>query len=68
MHWAMDAVGYELASTRPIKEFTINFNRETRPGEKVSIYRVMQDTENGLKVYVEGKVEGASSFCIEMLF
>ncbi len=68
MHWAMDAVGYELASTRPIKEFTINFNRETRPGEKVSIYRVIQDTENGLKVYVEGKVEGASSFCIEMLF
>lgn len=68
MHWAMDAVDYNIASTRSIKEFTINFNRETRAGERVSIYRIMQDTEDGLKVYVEGKVEGASSFCIEMIF
>ena len=68
MHWAMDAVDYDIASTRSIKEFTINFNRETRAGERVSIYRIMQDTEDGLKVYVEGKVEGASSFCIEMIF
>lgn len=68
MHWAMDAIDYNIASTRSIKEFTINFNRETRAGERVSIYRIMQDTEDGLKVYVEGKVEGASSFCIEMIF
>ena len=68
MHWAMDAVDYNIASTRSIKEFTINFNRETRAGERVSIYRIMQDTEDGLKVYVEGKVEGTSSFCIEMIF
>ena len=68
MHWAMDAVPYEITSQRPLKEVTINFNRETRSGEKVSVYRIMQDTEDGLKVYMEGKVEGASSFCIEMIF
>ena len=68
MHWAMDAVPYEITSQRPLKEVTINFNRETRSGEKVSVYRIMQDTEDCLKVYVEGKVEGASSFCIEMIF
>ena len=68
MHWAMDAVPYEITSQRPLKEVTINFNRETRSGENVSVYRIMQDTEDCLKVYVEGKVEGASSFCIEMIF
>ena len=68
MHWAMDAVPYEITSQRPLKEVTINFNRETRSGEKVSVYRIMQDTEDCLRVYVEGKVEGASSFCIEMIF
>jgi acyl-ACP thioesterase len=68
MHWAMDAVPYEITSQRPLKEVTINFNRETRSGEKVSVYRIMQDTEDGLKVYVEGRVDGVSSFCIEMIF
>ena len=68
MHWAMDAVDYDTTSSRPIREFTINFNREARPGERVEIYRVVQDTEDGLHVWVEGKVDGASSFCIKMLF
>ena len=68
MHWAMDAVDYDTTSSRPIREFTINFNREARPGERVEIYRVVQDAEDGLHVWVEGKVDGASSFCIKMLF
>ena len=68
MHWAMDAVAYEVTSQRPLKEVTINFNREARAGETVSIYRTVVESEEQLHVYVEGKVEGASSFCIEMIF
>ena len=68
MHWAMDAVDYEITSRRPLKDVTINFNHETRAGEKVAIYRTVVDAEDGLHVYVEGKVGEVSSFCIEMIF
>ena len=68
MHWAMDAVDYDITSSRAIKEFTINFNREARPGENVEIYRVVQEIDGDLHVWVEGKVDGSSSFCIKMLF
>lgn len=68
MHWAMDAADYELASTRPVKELTINFNHETKAGENVKIYRATVEREDGLHVFVEGKVDGASSFCVEIIF
>ena len=68
MHWAMDAVPYEITSQHPLKEVTINFNHETRAGEKVSIYRTSLQTEDGLRVFIEGKVGDTSSFAIEMLF
>ena len=32
MQWAMDAVDYDIASTMPVKWFTINFNHETIAG------------------------------------
>lgn len=68
MHWAMDAVPYEITSQHPLKEVTINFNHETRAGEKVSIYRTSLQAEDGLRVFIEGKVGDTSSFVIEMLF
>ena len=68
MQWAMDAVNYEIASSRPVKEFTINFNHEVKAGEKVSLYRVMVEKEDSLHVYVEGKTSEASSFCVEIVF
>ena len=68
MQWAMDAVDYETASTKAVKEITINFNRETKAGDVVAIYRACVEKEDGLHVYVEGKVEDASSFCVEIIF
>lgn len=68
MQWAMDAVGYETASTMPVKAFTINFNHETKPGECVDIYRAVEETEDGIHVYVEGKLGDVSSFCVEIIF
>ena len=35
MQWAMDAVDYDIASKRAVKWFTINFNHETKAGDRV---------------------------------
>jgi acyl-ACP thioesterase len=68
MQWAMDAVEYDLAASHPLKELTINFNHETKAGDKVMIYRAEVAKEDGIHVYVEGKVEGTSSFTVELIF
>ena len=67
MQWAMDALDYELASNRPVKEFTINFNHETKAGESVSIYRTLVEKEDGIYVYVEGRVSETSAFTVEII-
>ena len=68
MQWAMDAVDYDIASTMPVKEFTINFNHETKPGDVVAIYKARIMEGEGRRVFVEGKVEGQSAFCVEIVF
>lgn len=68
MQWAMDAVDYDIASTMPVKEFTINFNHETKPGDVVSIYKARIIEGEGRRVFIEGKVEGQSAFCVEIVF
>ena len=37
-------------------------------GDNVEIYRASVEKEDGLHVYVEGKVEGQSSYCVEIVF
>ena len=68
MQWSMDAVEYDLVSERSVKELTINFNHETKAGDKVAIYRASVEREDGLHVYIEGKVESVSAFCVELIF
>ena len=68
MHWAMDAVDYEISSQRPVKSFTINFNHETKPGDLVAISKVVVEQEDGRHVFVEGKVGDTSAFCVEISF
>lgn len=68
MQWAMDAVDYDISSNRPIKAFTINFNHETKAGDKVMLYKAIVEKEDGRHVFVEGKVDEVSAFCVEMLF
>lgn len=68
MQWAMDAVEYELAASHPLKALTINFNHETKAGDKVMLYRAVVEKEDGIHVYVEGKVEETSSFTVELIF
>lgn len=66
--WSMDAAGYDITSTRPLKEVKINFNHETMPGEEVVIYKSVQETGTGLVCHIEGVAAGRSAFCAEMLF
>ncbi len=68
MQWAMDAVDYEISSARPLKSFTINFNHETKAGDKVMLYKAIAEKEDGRHVFIEGRVDDASAFCVEMLF
>ncbi len=68
MQWAMDTVEYEIASTRPVKEVTINFNHETKAGDIVSLYRTSVEKEEGLHVFVEGRLGDVSAFCVEITF
>jgi len=68
MQWPMDAVDYDIASARPVRELTINFNHETKAGDSVALYRYVVEQEDGLHVFVEGKVSDVSAFCVEMIF
>ena len=68
MQWAMDAVDYDIASARPVRELTINFNHETKAGDSVALYRYVVEQEDGLHVFVEGKVSDVSAVCVEMIF
>ncbi len=68
MRWSMNSIDYEITSKRPVKEFTINFNSETKIGEKVDIYRIMEEREDGLHVFLEGKVGEKSAYIVEIVF
>lgn len=68
MQWAMDAVEYEMTSAHQVRELTINFNHETKAGDLVKIYRAVVENEDGIHVFVEGKVEDTSSFTVELIF
>lgn len=68
MQWAMDAVDYETASTMAVKEFTINFNHETKAGDRVALYRAAVSDGETLRIYVEGKVGDVSAFTVEIIF
>lgn len=68
MQWAMDAVDYQTASTRAVKEFTINFNHETKAGDKVSIFRAEEERGDGLHIFIEGRLPESQSFIVEIVF
>jgi acyl-ACP thioesterase len=68
MHWAMNAVGYEVTSERPVSELTVNFNHEIKPQEDVDLYRVCVEQEDGLHVFIDGRVGEQSAFIAEIVF
>ena len=63
--WAMDALPEELVHTRMVKELTVNFNREARPGETVTLWHALD--ADGAHI-VEGRVDDRQVFIEKLLF
>jgi len=64
--WGLDCIDYGVTSGRTLKELSINFNHETKQGQKVDLYLFRENGENEKTAfYVEGKVDGAQAFCMK---
>ena len=59
--WALDCLPYDQAQ-RPVRELYINFNKETKAGETVQLFRCRQ----GDSWYVEGRLEGKTCFALQL--
>ncbi len=66
--WAIDAVKPEDVRERPLKELLINYDAEVMPGDEVKIYRVRQESEEGLVYYITGKVGDKQNFSVKLVF
>lgn len=66
--WAMDCIPNEVTFSSQVKRLDINFNRECKPGEIVSINRVREDIDGLIIYYVEGTVEGKQAFIAKITF
>lgn len=66
---AMNALPDELCTEKGIKDFYINFVHESKPNDKLDIYigEDMAASEDGRVFYVEGKVEGKTSFLVKIV-
>ena len=63
--WAMDALPEELVNQQQLKELTINFNKEARPGETVELYHTT--APDGSQI-IEGRVDGNQVFIENLRF
>lgn len=66
--WAIDAVKIEDVKERHLKELLINYDAEVMPGDEVKIYRVRQETEEGVVYYIIGKVGDKQNFSVKLIF
>ena len=66
--WAIDAVKTEDIKERPLKELLINYDAEVMPGDVVKIFRVRQETEEGIVYYITGKVADKQNFSVKLVF
>ena len=63
--WALDALPEELVHEHPLKELTINFNREALPGETVELWHALD--ADGAHI-VEGRVDDHQVFIERLSF
>ncbi len=66
--WAMDSIDREYVSTHQVSEIAVNFNRETRLGDRLQIYTAEEDSDFGRIFYVEGFVDGRQSFAVRIVY
>ena len=63
--WALDALPEELVYDKQLKELTINFNREARPGETIELWHALDPS--GAHI-VEGRVGDHQVFIERLVF
>jgi medium-chain acyl-[acyl-carrier-protein] hydrolase len=63
--WAMDSIEYASLAASGVKSLTINFVKETRPGDEV-VLSVGQAAGAVKTYYVTGKVEGKQCFAAQI--
>lgn len=66
--WAMDCIDYEEVAGNPVRSISINFIKETKPGEVVRIFRSVEDIDGQKKYFIEGKIEDKPCFCARIDF
>ena len=64
MVWALDCIDYGRISGSQISDIKINFNKETRPGDTISLYLYEEDGT----IFIEGRHEGVPCFCASIVF
>ena len=62
--WAMDCLPDETVYGHSVKELSINFNKEARPGETVDLYTLESDGA----WYVEGRIQDQQIFIVRLVF
>jgi len=62
--WALDVLPFKELVSRGVKEFSINFNKETHLGDVVELYHAC---ENGVH-YIEGRTSGIQNFILKISF
>ena len=64
---AMDCIDFDELKTRPVKDVTVTFIRETRAGEVITLEKVRTENEDGtITWYIDGKADGKSAFCVKI--
>lgn len=63
--WVMDALPQELVYEKSLRELTVNFNREVRPGETVELFHAL--ASDGAHI-VEGRCGDRQVFIERLLF
>ena len=66
--WAMDCLDYDEAACGPVKEIFISFNKETKPGETISLLKACDSSGSSKSFFIEGKSEGKNCFCIQIVY
>ena len=66
--WAMYCIDYEEVAGNPVKSISINFIKETKPGEVVRIFRSVEEIDGKKTYYIEGKIEDKPCFCARIDF
>lgn len=66
VQWAMDSIDQKFASTHQVKEVTVNFNKETRLGDRVCISVGEIRSLDSNIFYIDGFTKGHLSFSVKL--